>query len=236
MCMGEDRRTISIVIPVYRETERINPLIDHVRRLDRNGRCEIIVVDGDPECGTLAAIREDQVITASSEKGRARQMNAGAALARCDTLLFLHADTFLPDGAIELVTDTMADPRYVGGAFGFSFDSGRRTLRFVSTLVSIHSRLMRAPLGDHGICGRREYFARIGGYSDIPILEDLEFVRRIKRRGDRVKILGARVRTSARRLEQEGTFYCLARNVSLVLLYSMGASPERLKRYYPDGA
>ncbi len=234
--MGENRRTISIVIPVYRESERINQLIDHVRRLDRSGRCEMIVVDGDPGGDTLAAIRDDQVVTARSEKGRARQMNAGATLARGDTLLFLHADTFLPNGGIELVTETMADPRYVGGAFGFSFDSGRRTLRFLSTLVSIHSRLMRAPLGDHGIFVRREYFTQIGGYSDIPILEDLEFVRRIKRRGDRVKLLKPRVRTSPRRLEQEGMFYYLARNVSLVLLYSMGASPERLKRYYPDGA
>ena len=233
--MGDSRRTISIVVPVFRESDRINQLIDHVRRLDRSGQCEIIVVDGDPGCDTLTAIRDERVITLGSKKGRARQMNAGAGLARGDTLLFLHADTYLPAGGIELVAEAMADRRYVGGAFGFSFDSRSRSLRFVSALVSIHSRLMRAPLGDHAIFVRREYFARIGGYSDIPILEDLELMRRIKRRGDKVKILKLRVRTSTRRLEQEGLLYCLVRNVSLVCLYSMGASPERLKRYYPDG-
>lgn len=233
--MGDSSRTLSIVIPVYREADRINQVIDHLRRLDRGGQCEIIVVDGDPGCGTLGVVRDEQVIALGSNKGRARQMNAGAALARGDTLLFLHADTYLPAGGIELVAEAMADSRYVAGAFGFSFDSTSRTLRFLSSVVSIHSRLTRAPLGDHAIFVRRQYFARIGGYSDIPILEDLELMRRIKRRGDQVKILGARVRTSTRRLEQEGTLYCLARNLSLVCLYSMGASPERLKRYYPDG-
>jgi rSAM/selenodomain-associated transferase 2 len=233
--MGDSRRTLSVVIPVYRESDRINRLIEHVRRLDRGGDCEIIVVDGDPGCSTIAVVGDDRVITLCSKKGRARQMNAGAARARGDVLLFLHADTYLPEGAIDLVSEAMADSRYVAGAFGFSFDSTKRTLRLVSELVTIHSRLMRAPLGDHAIFVRRDYFAAIGGYRDIPILEDLEFVRRIKRRGDRVKILAARTRTSPRRLEREGTFYCLARNVSLVLLYSMGASPERLKRYYPDG-
>jgi rSAM/selenodomain-associated transferase 2 len=233
--MGDSSRTISVVIPVYREADRINHVIGHLRRLDRRGQCEIIVVDGDPGCDTLAVVRDEHVIALGSNKGRARQMNAGAALARSDTLLFLHADTYLPDGGIELVAEAMADPRYVGGAFGFSFDSTSRALRFLSSVVSIHARLMHAPLGDHGIFVRREYFDRIGGYSDIPILEDLELMRRIKRRGDKVKILGARVRTSTRRLEQEGTFYCVARNMSLVCLYSMGASPERLKKYYPDG-
>ena len=225
---------ISVVIPVYRESDRINRLIDHLRRLDPDHRCEIIVVDGEPRCGTLAVIRDKRVVTLRSEKGRARQMNAGATVARGRTLLFLHADTYLPSDGIALILSAMADPRYVGGAFGFSIDSERRVLRCVSALVSIRSRLTRLPLGDHGIFIRTEYFFRIGGYRDFPIMEDLELMRRIKLRGDRITVLRPRVTTSARRIEREGLLYCTFRNISLMWLYSLGASPERLKRYYPD--
>jgi len=227
-------QTVSIVVPVLGESDRINHVIDHLRSLDENRRCEIIVVDGDRTCDTLAAIGDRDVVTLGSEKGRARQMNAGAALARGSILLFLHADTYLPVDGLELILDTMQDERYVGGAFSLGFDSDRKTLGFVGGVVSLRSRMTRQPLGDHGIFVRRDYFLRIGGYREIPIMEDVELMRRIKRRGDRIRILGKRVRTSARRIEREGLWYCTIRNLSLMWFYSLGASPERLKRYYPD--
>jgi rSAM/selenodomain-associated transferase 2 len=227
--------TISIVVPVYGESDRIVGLINHLRRLDRRGCCEIIVVDGDPRGDTIAVIGDRDVIALSSQKGRARQMNAGAALARGETLLFLHADTLLPRDGIQSITSTMRDRSYMGGSFSLSFDSRRPSLSVLSHLASIRSRLTRLPFGDHAIFVRRQYFNEIGGYGDIPIMEDLELMRRIKKRGDKIKILKSRVTTSARRIEREGLVYCAIRYVALTCLYSFGASPQRLKRYYPDG-
>ncbi|MDH3215684.1 MAG: TIGR04283 family arsenosugar biosynthesis glycosyltransferase [Candidatus Krumholzibacteria bacterium] len=230
------QQTISVIIPVYREAHRINNVIGHVRRLDRMGRCQVIVVDGDPSGATRDAVEDRNVITLTSSRGRARQMNAGASLAKSAILLFLHADTYLPDNGIELISATMKDRRYVGGAFGFRFDSTRMSLALFAYLASMSARITRLPLGDHAIFVRKEYFAQVGGYPDIPIMEDVELMRRIKKRGDRISVLKERVTTSARRIEREGMVYCAIRSALLLSSYSLGISPARLKKYYPDGA
>ena len=226
---------ISIVVPVYREADRIDMLVDNLRAEDRQGRCEIIVVDGEPDGSTLAAVTDPDVVKVVSAKGRARQMNAGAAPARGDVLLFLHADTRLPRGGLDRIAELMVDERYVGGAFGLAFDSGRQSHNLLALVATARSRLTKIPLGDHAIFLRRAYFAEIGGYANIPLMEDVELMRRVKKRGGRIRILKERVRTSSRRLEEEGLVYYAIRACALLILYSLGFPATRLKHYYPDG-
>ncbi len=225
---------ISIIIPVYRESGVINDLKAHVRRLDPQGQSEIIVVDGHPDRDTIDAIRTSGVTTLGSSKGRARQMNAGAGVARGSVLLFLHADTYLPENALTRILSVLADKQLVGGAFDLAFATRSRAARFLARVESWRARVSRIPFGDQAIFLRKTYFDSIGGFADIPILEDVEIMRRIKRRRERIVILDERVTTSARRLDHEGLFYCVVRGGCLLLLFSLGVPPERLKRFYKE--
>ena len=226
---------ISIVIPVYREADRIGRLLAHLRRQTAGQPCQIVVVDGDPAGSTLRVIADPGVDTVIAPKGRARQMNAGAERATSEVLLFLHADTLLPDNAVGRIVNALRDPRVVAGAFDFVIDTPSRMLRSVARVASARARLTRLPLGDQGIFIRRDYFQRIGGYKDIPVMEDLDLMRRVKAAGGGVRVLGERVTTSARRMEREGVWYCTVRNLALFGLFWMGVPPERLKPFYPDG-
>ena len=223
---------VSIIIPVLSEAGGITRTIDHIRALDAAGTAEIIVVDGDPGGSTIGAIKAEGVRTAVAEKGRARQMNHGAALATADVLLFLHADTLLPSNAFALIRSSMNDEHFVGGAFDLAFDTKRSIFRITESYVFLRTRLTKIPFGDQAIFIRRAYFDQIGGYRDIPIMEDVELMKRIRKRSDNICIIPEKVRTSARRYEQEGVLYCTLRNWLLQVLYGLGMSPQRLARWY----
>lgn len=223
---------LSLVIPVLSEAENISESIAHIRELDADGTAEIIVVDGDPRGSTVRAIRNEGVRTAIAEKGRARQMNHGAALATGDILLFLHADTRLPSCAFALIRSAMNDKRFVGGAFDLGFDTKRAIFRITERYVFLRTRLTKVPFGDQAIFIRREYFGKIGGYRDLPIMEDVELMRRIRKRADSIHIIPLKVRTSVRRYEQEGILSCTLRNWLLQLSYALGIPPERLVKWY----
>jgi rSAM/selenodomain-associated transferase 2 len=228
-----DRRpALSLIIPVSSEAECISQTIKRIRELDTDGTVEIIVVDGDPEGGTISAIEAEGVRTMVAEKGRARQMNRGAALATGDVLLFLHADTVLPSSAFSLIRSTMNDKRFVGGAFDLGFDTKRTIFRITEMYVFLRTRLTRIPFGDQAIFIRRDFFNTIGGYRDIPIMEDVELMKRIRTRADKIRIIPLKVQTSARRYEQEGILYCTLRNWLLQISYALGMSPERLVKWY----
>jgi len=230
--MQNDRTLISIILPVLHETRTIPAVIAHLRGLQQYHPLEIIVVDGDPAGSTLQAIHDEGVMRVLSEPGRARQMNHGASLARGELLLFLHADTFLPQQALTRIAEALADIRFVAGAFDLGFDTNRRIFRLTEKYVALRTRLTRVPFGDQAIFVRRAYFQTIGGYAEIPLMEDVELMRRIKRRGDRICILPEKVLTSPRRYEQEGLLYCTLRNWALQLCYRAGVSPEKLTRWY----
>jgi len=223
---------ISLIIPVLNEAKNISEIIQHIRELDADGAAEIIVVDGDPEGSTINTIKDEGVRTVISEKGRARQMNRGAALATSDILLFLHADTFLPSNAFGLIQAAMNDKSFVGGAFDLGFNTRRRIFKITETYVFLRTRLTKMPFGDQAIFIRHHHFEQLGGYRDIPIMEDVELMKRIRKRGDRIHIIPEKVRTSARRYEQEGIIYTTIRNWMLQLQYALGVSPERLVRWY----
>ncbi|UCG52484.1 MAG: TIGR04283 family arsenosugar biosynthesis glycosyltransferase [Candidatus Latescibacterota bacterium] len=225
---------ISIIVPVYHEAERIAALLDCLEDLDPRRISERVVVEGAPEGDTLRAIEDRDIVAVRSSRGRARQMNAGAKAASGDILLFLHADTTLPPGTLDAVEDAFADDDVVGGAFCIRFDSKRLMLKLFGRIDSWRARITRVPYGDQAIFVRRDYFNMIGRYSDIPLMEDIELMKRIKRRGNRIRILQMSVTSSSRRWEREGHIFCTARNCMLVVLYSLGVSPRFLKRFYPD--
>lgn len=222
----------SIILPVLSEAGRINDIIAHIRKIDLGGAAEIIVADGDPQGGTINTIRDPGVIATISPKGRARQMNRGAALASGLILLFLHADTLLPANAFALITSALHDKRFVAGAFDLGLDTNRRIFRITERYVFLRTRLTKIPFGDQAIFVRKEYFQKIGGYYDIPLMEDVEMMGRIKRRGDRICIIPQKVLTSVRRWEQEGILYSTCRNWMLQMLYAFGVPPERLVKWY----
>jgi rSAM/selenodomain-associated transferase 2 len=159
-------------------------------------------------------------------------MNAGAVVARGEILIFLHADTRLPPGALKKINTVLENEKYVGGAFDLRIDSDRLFLKYIAARASLRSRLNRIPYGDQAIFIRKNYFDKIGRFKEIPLMEDVELMRRIKRRGDKIFILRDRVKTSARRWEREGVFYTTLKNQMLVNLYYLGVSPDKLAKYY----
>lgn len=222
---------------MLREERNIGPLIRHLRDLEAPAPVEIIVVDGDPGGGTVREIATTGVTTMISLPGRARQMNAGAHIAAGDVLVFLHADTFLPENAFTRIAEALSDPSRAGGAFDLGFTSGRFAFRLIAAVASIRSRLTRVPFGDQAIFMRRGRFEALGGYSDIPLMEDVDLMRRVRRRGWKIRIVNEKVRTSPRKWEREGVFRTTLRNYRNQLMYLCGVSPRRLYRlYYRDGA
>jgi len=223
---------VSLVIPVLNEAENISQILQHVREVDADGPAEIIVVDGDPEGSSINAIRDEGVRTVAAVKGRARQMNSGAGLATGDILLFLHADTHLPPNAFGLIRAAMNDTGFVGGAFDLGFATPRRIFKITESYVFLRTRLTKIPFGDQAIFIRRDFFDEIGGYRDLPLMEDVDLMQRIRKRGGRICIIPEKVRTSPRRYEQEGIMFTTIRNAMLQLLYALGVPPERLVRWY----
>ena len=226
------RAEISIILPVLNEASAINATITHLRARAADEPVEIIVVDGDPAGSTVSQLRDPGVMTAVSPPGRAIQMNRGAGLASGEVLLFLHADTLLPPDALVLVKAALQDRRIGAGAFELGIDSPRPVFRLTERYVSCRTRLTRVPFGDQAIFIRRSYFESLGGFREIPIMEDVDLMKRIRRRGDRISILPAKVRTSARRWEREGILPCTFRNWTLQLAFALGVKPERLARWY----
>lgn len=219
---------ISIVVPTLNEEESLLATLASARE---PGVREIIVVDGGSTDRTpeLAAQHADRALGA--QIGRAHQMNAGAAVATGEVLLFLHADTRLPEGFSEAVSMALADRMVVGGRFDVSLMPGSPLLWLTATLLNLRSRWTRVSTGDQGIFVRREVFEALGGFPPIPLMEDVEFSRNLKRAGQ-VACLRQRVTTSSRRWRQDGVVRTILLMWSLRCLYFCGVSPERLHRFY----
>lgn len=224
---------ISIILPVWKETSIINHTVANILSLDYKGDVEIIVVDGSAEGETIHALQNKGVRRAVSEKGRSRQMNTGATIARGGILFFLHADTLLPRDALRAISSVMQGRELVGGAFDLGIDSPRSVFRLIETAASLRSRITRVPYGDQGIFIRKDYFHAIGGFKEIPLMEDVDLMRRIKKAEDKICILPLKVKTSPRRWEKEGILRCTLRNWSLIALYYLGFPPEKLAKHYP---
>jgi rSAM/selenodomain-associated transferase 2 len=224
---------ISIIIPVFNELYIINETLEHLNSLCSGKRIEIIVVDGHMSQNTLKFVKDNHVKKIPSFKGRSIQMNAGAKVASGEILLFLHADTYLPEHALENIMKTLHDQNTVAGAFDLGIRSPKTIFRLIEKMVYIRSRLTRIPYGDQGIFIRRNFFEHIGGYGSMPLMEDVDLMQRVRESGRKIAIINQKVFTSSRRWEKEGIIFCTLRNWTLILLFLMGVPSERLLKFYP---
>lgn len=191
---------------------------------------EVVVSDGGSRDDSVDVARHLGARIVTGKPSRGGQLNRGARAANADILLFLHADTELPPEAADQVRRAVADGA-VGGAFHVRFLENRPILRLGARLINLRTRLLRVPLGDQGQFATRSAFGALGGFRDWPILEDLDFIRRLKRQG-RVAILPSRVTTSGRRFLTRGVVRTVATNWLIWALFFLGVSPHRLSRWY----
>lgn len=221
---------VSVVIPVLNEASGITQTLMQLRRA---GVWQSIVVDGGSDDDTvfLSRLYADRVMT--SPCGRARQMNAGAHVADGELLLFLHADTDLPQGFLRLLSDALHDPQIVGGRFDVRLNAEGWSFRMIETLMNVRSRVTKISTGDQAIFVRREVFQKMGGYPELELMEDIEFSRRLKREG-RIACLRERVTTSARRWQRDGVARTIIKMWVLRLCHFFGVSTARLRAHYRD--
>jgi rSAM/selenodomain-associated transferase 2 len=217
---------VSAVIPALNEAETIRASLRSVK--EQNGDLEIIVVDGGSTDGT-AEISKDHALVISSERGRAVQMNAGARQASGEALLFLHADSRLHPSSLNALLQSLTDSETVGGTFTLRFDSDSFFFRLYAFFTRFRFRYFH--YGDQGIFVKRSTFEQLGGFKEIPIMEDIDFLLRLRRKG-RVALIDLPVTTSARRFLKRGVVRQQLLNASLVSLYVLGVKPEILSRWY----
>jgi rSAM/selenodomain-associated transferase 2 len=216
---------ISVIIPTLREPDTVARAISSARQT--LAPFEVIVVDAGSDDGTCKAAASAGARVLHTPGSRAVAMNAGARVARGDALLFLHADTTLPEGAGQSVREALCDAD--GGAFRIRYDDGRPILR---ALGNLRLRFLGPVYGDQAIFVTRAVYDRIGGYRPLPIMEDCDFVLRLRHAG-RFLLLPLYVETAARRHRGHGTLRTLARMWTIQGLYRVGVSPHRLARMYP---
>ncbi|MGR9072460.1 MAG: TIGR04283 family arsenosugar biosynthesis glycosyltransferase [Gammaproteobacteria bacterium] len=224
--------TLSIIVPVLNEARGI---ADSLRALDqlRKKNCEVIVADGGSRDETLSISEPLADKTIAAPRGRARQMNAGAALARANILLFLHADTFLPDGALEAIREGV-EQGYRWGRFDVELAGNHPMLKVVAWMMNRRSRLTGIATGDQAIFIDRAAFKKIGGFPDIPLMEDIAVSRKLKRLG-KPYCIAAKASTSGRRWENDGVLSTILLMWLLRLAYFLGAEPEKLAQIYSRG-
>jgi rSAM/selenodomain-associated transferase 2 len=222
--------SFSIIVPVLDEAPGVEAALQALAPLRRAG-ASVTVVDGGSQdaTGALAMPLADRVIEAP--RGRASQMNAGARDSGADILVFLHADTTLPPNALDAIASGLARTGRQWGRFDVTIAGADVLLRFVALLMNLRSRLTGVATGDQAIFVRREAFEAIGGFPDIPLMEDVAISKRLLRR-TRPLALEDRVVTSARRWKRHGTLRTVFLMWRLRLAFALGADPRRLARRY----
>jgi rSAM/selenodomain-associated transferase 2 len=222
---------VTIVIPVLNDTAALTSLLP---TLAVDPSVQIVVADGaerhDPAWDALRE-RHPAIEWVRSACGRGVQMNAGAARARGRWLVFLHADTRLGAGWLDVLRRLDGDPSIVGGSFRFALDSRARCARWIERGVRLRVRLFDLAYGDQALFARRDVFGALSGYADLPLMEDVDFIRRLRRRG-RLEHADVPALTSARRWERDGWARRTLENAALTLLFLAGWPPAGLARRY----
>jgi len=222
---------ISIIIPTLNEAENLRSTLASAKS---GADAEIIVVDGGSTDETVELAKSFGVRLLTTAAGRAGQVNVGALAASGDVLLFLHGDTRLPPGFHQHVQGIMARPGTVAGAFSLGIDGTEIGLRIIEKLANFRSRVFQMPYGDQAIFLRANLFRSIGGFPEMPIMEDFVFIQRLKKEG-RVVIAPIAVTTSSRRWKELGILKTTMINQAVLLAYFFGSDPERLVRWYRKG-
>ena len=226
--MQNTKPTISVIIPTYNEEAAVAAAVS---RLKAMGVSEIIVADGGSTDATVKLAAGAKVVAAP--KGRAVQMNAGARCAAGDILLFLHCDTQLPNSALTQIYQALEDRRVVGGAFKVKIDYPGPFFYFASLGSNVRAALTGIYFGDQAIFVRRKVFEQLGGFPNIPLLEDWEISRKLKQAGKTALLPGPAV-TSARRWLIHGRWRTAWLMHKIKILYLLGVNPKDLRRMYTD--
>ncbi len=220
--------TLSIIIPTLNEQKILGKTL---ARLADKKNCEVIVVDGGSSDATLELAAQAGCKTIAGPRGRARQMNLGAAEATAETLLFLHADTLLPENFPELILDAVKRPAVAAGAFSLAIDSPSKSLAVIAHFTNLRSRLLHLPYGDQALFITQKMFSTIGGYPEMEIMEDFVFVKKVKKKGT-IIILPECATTSARRWQNMGLVRTTLINQLIVCGHSLGVPPAILSKWY----
>ena len=224
--------TIAIVIPALNEARQLPSVLDNIYAA-ANANIDVIIVDGGSSDRTANVAEARGARILKSAPGRSHQLNCGAAAATGSMLLFLHADTRLPEGFEQAIRQTLAQPGVVGGAFRLAINGPGRGLRWVEWGVNLRSRFLQMPYGDQGIFIKADIFHKMGGFPDLPMMEDFELVRRLRKVG-RVAIAPAAVVTSDRRWRTLGILRTTLANQAMIAGYVLGIDPHKLARWYRD--
>ena len=219
---------ISVIIPVLNDAEALDLALGSTQ--DYTG-VECIVVDGGSSDESAEVAQSRGVKVLHSPPGRARQMNAGAEVAEGRFLLFLHADTCLPEGFDGHVRQILTGSGVAAGAFQLQIDASSARLRLIEKTANWRSRYLQMPYGDQAIFLRKELFREMGGFPDLPIMEDFQLIRRLQGEG-RIVIAPAAVVTSARRWKKLGALRTTLLNQLMILGFYLGLEPARLARWY----
>jgi uncharacterized protein len=217
---------ISVIIPTLNEESCLGDCLSSVMAIQD---VEIVIVDGGSTDKTVEMAKRYGVKVLRGPKGRALQMNLGATHASGDILLFLHADTRLPECWANHVMHELDKPNTAAGAFGLRIEGRRPGLRFIEKLANVRSKKLQIPYGDQAIFIKAELFRRIGGFKDLPVMEDFELVQRLKRIG-RIRTAPVAVFTSSRRWEKQGIWLTTAIHQAIIIAYMLGVPPKWLAR------
>ncbi|MBD3169375.1 MAG: glycosyltransferase [candidate division Zixibacteria bacterium] len=226
-----DKLSVSIIVPALNEAGIIQNQLEYLRSLDDSA--EIIVVDGGSADSTIELARK-HAHSITAERGRGSQMNAGARIASGDILWFVHADCKPSKTSIHSIRKALEDKSVVGGGFYWKLDNFPRLMKYLQSTSNLKNRLKKTLYGDMGIFVREEVFKKIGGFKNIPLMEDMDFCKRLKRQG-KVVILKDPMETSSRRWRKEGIIKVYVRNNLLKLAYRLGVSPAYLAKFYKFG-
>jgi rSAM/selenodomain-associated transferase 2 len=226
---------ISVVIPTLDEEAALPATLQALRDQDGAPPFEVILADGGSRDRTVALFEAALAgrIVRSPERGRAAQMNTGAAVALGDVLLFLHADTLLPPRGLSAVAGALADPGVAGGGFRLRYREKDARLGLVAGWATLRSRLTGIHYGDQAMFLRRDLFRRLGGFPPLPLFEDLRLARLVRKEGTVITLPYA-VRTSGRRLLEGGVLKTCLRFAWLKARHARGTDPSTLRRGYPD--
>lgn len=222
-------QSISIIIPVLHEQERINGLIEHLYSQDQD--CEIIVVDGDVKGSTIAALTNKQVTGFKANKGRGAQLAAGVEVSTGDIILMLHADTLLPDNAFQSIRSAVIQGA-TWGAFRLGIDAPSLSCRIIERAVDLRCKLFTLPYGDQAIFVTNTALQAIGGIPAIPLMEDVALARKLRKAGHAFTLLPDRVSTSARRWQRHGIVGATLSNWWFLCRYLLGIDPAKLAKQY----
>jgi len=220
--------TIAVIIPLFNEQQVLPALISRMSGIDAD---EVMIVDGGSSDGSLALLKESGIDWISAEAGRARQMNAGAALCLSDILLFVHADTLIDSSHLQSIRKMMENDVFVGGRFDVALSGNHPAFRMIAWFINARSRLTGISTGDQCQFVRRSLFEKLDGFPELPLMEDVAFSKLLKREG-KIACLKQKVITSSRRWQQNGILKTVLLMWEIRLLYWLGRPAEKLAQIY----